>query len=61
MIPSLRGYLNTALTGLPGPAAVEATRGVLDAWANRTLNWAEAVDQLDFARRAFASLVGAAV
>ena len=61
MIPSRRGYLNTALTGLPGPAAVEAARGVLDAWASGTLNWAEAVDQLDVARRAFAALVGVAV
>lgn len=58
MIPSRRGYLNTALTGLPGPAAVEASREVLEAWASGTLNWAEAVDQLDIARRAFAALVG---
>jgi selenocysteine lyase/cysteine desulfurase len=56
--PSRRGYLNTALTGLPGPAAVEAARRVVDAWSSGTLNWAEAVDQLDVARRAFAALVG---
>ena len=59
--PSRRGYLNTALTGLPGSAAVKAARGVLDAWANGTLNWAEAVDQLDVARRAFAAFIGATV
>lgn len=58
MVPSRRGYLNTALTGLPGPAAVEAARGVLEAWAGGTLNWAEAVDRLDLARRAFAAFVG---
>jgi selenocysteine lyase/cysteine desulfurase len=58
MTPSRRGYLNTALTGLPGPAAVDAAREVLDAWANGTLNWGAAVDQLDVARRAFARLVG---
>ncbi|MFB0872689.1 MULTISPECIES: aminotransferase class V-fold PLP-dependent enzyme [unclassified Sphingobium] len=58
IIPSRSGYLNTALTGLPGPAAVEAARGVLDAWASGTLNWGDAVDQLDVARRAFAAFVG---
>lgn len=58
MIPSRPGYLNTALTGLPGPAAVAAARDVLDAWANGTLAWTEAVDRLDLARRAFADLVG---
>lgn len=61
MVPSRRGYLNTALTGLPGPAAVEAARRVLEAWASGSLNWAEAVDQLDVARQAFATLVGAPV
>ena len=61
MIPSRRGYLNTALTGLPGPAAVEAARGVLEAWASGTLNWTSAVDQLDVARRAFATFVGTPV
>lgn len=60
MIPSRRGYLNTALTGLPGPAAVDAARGVLDAWASGTLSWTEAVDRLDIARRAFAKFVGVA-
>ena len=56
--PSRRGYLNTALLGLPAPAAVESARNVLEAWASGVLNWGEAVDQLDVARRAFASLVG---
>lgn len=55
---SRRGYLNTALTGLPAPAAVDAARRTLDAWAAGTLNWTSAVDQFDVARRAFAALVG---
>lgn len=58
MIPSRRGYLNTALMGLPGPKAVEAARRVLEAWASGTLNWTDAVDQIDVARQAFANLVG---
>lgn len=58
MVPPRRGYLNTALTGLPGIAAVDAARRVLDDWANGTLNWTDAVDQLDVARRAFAAFVG---
>jgi selenocysteine lyase/cysteine desulfurase len=56
--PSRRGYLNTALTGLPAPAVAEAARGVLDAWTAGTLNWTAAVDRLDDARQAFARLVG---
>jgi selenocysteine lyase/cysteine desulfurase len=56
--PARRGYLNTALTGLPAPAAVAAARAVLDAWAGGTLNWTTAVDQTDTARRAFAAFVG---
>ena len=60
IVPSRRGYLNTALTGLPAPVAVDAARGVLEAWASGTLNWFHAVDQLDVARRAFASFVGVA-
>ena len=58
MAASRRGYLNTALTGLPGPAAVKAARDVVEAWATGTLNWGMAVDRLDVARRAFAALVG---
>ena len=58
IVPSRRGYLNTALTGLPGPAAVQAARAVVDAWASGTLDWKAAVDQLDAARQAFAALVG---
>lgn len=56
--PCRRGYLNTALLGLPAPPAVEAARGVLEAWASGTLDWGKAVDQLDVARKAFAALVG---
>jgi selenocysteine lyase/cysteine desulfurase len=61
MEPTRRGYLNTALTGLPGQAAANAARQVLDAWTNGTLNWTHAVDQLAAARAAFAALVGAPV
>ena len=59
--PPRRGYLNTALTGLPGQAAADAARQVLDAWTSGTLNWTTAVDQLAAARTAFAALVGAPV
>jgi selenocysteine lyase/cysteine desulfurase len=59
--PSRRGYLNTALTGLPAPAVARAAREVLDAWASGELDWAAAVDRLDIARRAFATLVGVPV
>jgi len=58
IVPSRSGYLNTALTGLPAPAAVAAARSTLDAWAAGTLNWTDAVDQVDIARQAFAALVG---
>ncbi|KRB82726.1 hypothetical protein ASE00_11885 [Sphingomonas sp. Root710] len=56
--PVRRGYLNTALTGLPPAAAADAARDVLEAWAGGTLNWTDAVNRLDEARRAFAAFVG---
>lgn len=58
MEPARRGYLNTALTGLPAPEVAAAAREVLEAWAGGTLDWTAAVDRLDAARRAFATLVG---
>jgi selenocysteine lyase/cysteine desulfurase len=53
-----RGYLNTALRGIPPQASIEAGKRTLDAWSRGELDWVPWLDELGAVRREFAELLG---
>ncbi|MBV8144493.1 MAG: aminotransferase class V-fold PLP-dependent enzyme [Gammaproteobacteria bacterium] len=53
-----RGYLNTALRGIPPKASIEAAKRTLDLWSRGELEWVAWLDELENVRREFAALLG---
>jgi selenocysteine lyase/cysteine desulfurase len=62
MEPSLwnapRGYLNTALRGIPPRTSIQAATRTLDLWSRGELEWVAWLDELEEVRREFATLIG---
>jgi selenocysteine lyase/cysteine desulfurase len=53
-----RGYFNTALRGIPPRASVAAAQRTLELWSRGDLDWIEWLDDVERARKAFATLIG---
>ena len=53
-----RGYLNTALRGIPPRASVEAAQRTVELWSRGDLDWVEWLDDVKRVRSEFATLIG---
>ena len=56
--PAVRGYLDTATSGVPPLAAVAAMRAAVSTWAHGRIDGASYDDAVERSRQAFASIVG---